>query len=125
MIDIGSVAALVVMGFVFGTFSYELLRRPQKDKLRLMGMSLFGVIIGEAVVTSGIEGGPVVMGLHPVAAMIASFAAVYLDVAWQERKIWPWDIVGDLKQIGEPFKVVSKLKISMANGSDEQKSKAA
>ena len=130
MIDIGNVAALVVMGFVFGTFSYELLRRPQKDRLRLIGMSLFGVIIGEAVVTSGVVGGPMVMGLHPIAAMISSFAAVYLDVAWREHKVWPWDIIGDLKQVGEPFKAVSKLKISLGNNSadsasDAEQSKAA
>ena len=117
MIDIGSVAALVVMGFVFGTFSYELLRRPQKDRLRLTGMSLFGVILGEAIVTGGVAGGPAVLGLHPIAAMISSFAAVYLDVAWREHKIWPWDLIGDLKQVGEPFKAVSKLKISVGSNS--------
>ena len=125
MIDIGSVAVLVVMGFVFGTFSYELLRRPQKDRLRLTGMSLFGVIISETVVTTGIAGGPIIFGLHPVAALVASFAAIYLDVAWREHKIWPWDIIRDLKQVGEPFKAVSKIKISVGSDSDEQKSKAA
>ena len=131
MIDIGSVAALAVMGFVFGTFSYELLRRPQKDRLRLTAMSLFGVILGEAAVTGGLAGGPAVLGLHPVAAMIASFAAIYVDVAWREHKIWPWDIIGDLKQVGEPFKAVSKLKISVGNNatssseSDSQESKVA
>lgn len=125
MIDIGSVAALVVIGFVFGTFSYELLRRPQKDKIRLTGMSLFGVIIGEAAVTNGLIAGPAVMGLHPFVAGIASFVAIYLDVAWREHKVWPWDIIGDLKQVGEPFKAVSKLKISIGSESGDQKSKAA
>ena len=125
MIDIGSVAALVVMGFVFGTFSYELLRRPQSDRLRLTGMSLFGVIIGEAIVTGGVAGGPAVLGLHPIAAMISAFAAVYLDVAWREHLVWPWDIIGDLKHVGEPFKAVSKLKISVGSDSDEQHSKVA
>jgi len=125
MIDIGSVAALVVMGFVFGTFSYELLRRPQKDRLRLTGMSLFGVIIGEAVVSSGVAGGPAVMGLHPITAMIGSFASIYLDVAWREHKIWPWDIIGDLKQVGEPFKAISKFKISVGSESSDEQSKAA
>ena len=128
MIDIGNVAALVIMGFVFGTFSYELLRRPQQDKLRLTGMSLFGVIIGEALVTNGVVGGPAVLGFHPVMALVASFAAAYLDVAWQEHKIWPWDIIGDLKLVGQPFKAVSKLKISLNNDqsdSDNQRSRAA
>ncbi|MDA1279450.1 MAG: hypothetical protein O3B95_05335 [Chloroflexi bacterium] len=130
MIDIGNVAALVVMGFVFGTFSYELLRRPQKDRLHLTGMSLFGVILGEAVATSGIAGGPAVMGLHPIAAMISSFIAVYLDVAWREHKIWPWDIIRDLKQVGEPLKVFSRLKVSVGRNSadsstDTKQSKAA
>jgi hypothetical protein len=126
MIDIGSIAALVVMGFVFGTFSYELLRRPQKDKIRLTGMSLFGVIIAEALIVNGLAGGPVVMGLHPIAAMVASFVTIYADVAWKEHKFWPWDIIGDLKQVGEPFKAVSKLRVfSLGSDSDEQKSKAA
>jgi hypothetical protein len=126
MIDIGSIAALVVMGFVFGTFSYELLRRPQKDKIRLTGMSLFGVIIAEALIVGGVAGGPVVMGLHPFAALIGSFVTVYLDVAWKEHKILPWDIIRDLKQVGEPFKAVSKLRVfSAGSDSDEQKLKAA
>lgn len=128
MIDIGSVAALVIMGFVFGTFSYEFLRRPQKDRLRLTGMSLFGVIIGEAVVSSGVVGGPLVLGLHPIAALVASFTAVYVDVAWQEHKIWPWDIIRDIQQVVQPFKAVSKLKISVTggdSGSDDRRSRTA
>ena len=125
MIDIGSVAALAIMGFAFGTFSYELLRRPQTDKLRLTGMSLFGVIIAEALVTNGIVGGPAVLGFHPVAALVGSFAAVYLDIAWKEHKVWPWDLISDLKIVGQPFKAISKLKVSVDNGSDNQQSKAA
>ena len=125
MIDIGTVAALVVMGFVFGTFSYELLRRPQRDKLRLTGMSLFGVIIGEALVTNGMVGGPAVLGFHPVVALVASFAAAYIDVAWQEHKVWPWDIIGDLKVVAQPFKAIRNIKVSVDESSDEQDSRAA
>lgn len=125
MVDIGSVAALAVIGFAFGTFSYELLRRPQKDKLRLTGVSLFGVIIGEALVTNGIVGGPAVLGFHPIMALVASFLAAYLDVGWREHKIWPWDLIGDLKQVGQPFKAISKLKVSVGGGTDGQQSKAA
>ena len=125
MIDIGSVAALVIMGFVFGTFWYEFLRRPQRDKLRLTGMSLFGVIIGEALVTNGMVGGPAVLGFHPVMALVASFAAAYLDVAWQEHKVWPWDIIRDLKKVAQPFKAIRKLKVSVDDGSDEEHSRAA
>jgi len=125
MIDIGSVAALAVIGFAFGTFSYEFLRRPQTDKLRLTGVSLFGIIIGEALVTNGMVGGPAVLGFHPVMALVASFAAAYLDVGWREHKIWPWDLIGDLKQVGQPFKVISKLKVSVGDGADDQQSKAA
>ena len=128
MIDIGNVAALVIMGFVFGTFSYELLRRPQQDRLRLTGMSLFGVIIGEALVTNGMVGGPAVLGFHPVMALVASFAAAYLDVAWREHKVWPWDIIVDLRQVTRPFKLVSKFKISVdsdQSDSTEQQSRAA
>ena len=125
MIDIGSVAALAIIGFAFGTFSYELLRRPQTDKLRLTGMSLFGVIIGEALVSNGMVGGPAVLGFHPAVAIIGSFFAAYLDVAWKERKVWPWDIVGDLKAVGQPFKAISKLKITTDSDSEGQQSKAA
>ena len=125
MIDIGSVAALVVIGFTFGTFSYELLRRPQKDRIRLTGMSLFGVIIGEALIINGMVGGPILLGFHPVAALVSSFAAVYLDVSWQERKIWPWDVIGDLKQVGQPFKAIAKLKVFADSESGDQQSKAA
>ena len=125
MIDIGTVAALVVMGFAFGTFSYELLRRPQRDKLRLTGMSLFGVIIGEALVTNGMVGGPAVLGFHPVVALVASFAAAYIDVAWQEHKVWPWDIIGDLKRVAEPFKAIRNIKVSVDEGSEEHDSRAA
>ena len=126
MIDIGSVAALAVIGFAFGTFSYEFLRRPQTDKLRLTGVSLFGIIIGEALVTNGMVGGPAVLGFHPVMALVASFAAAYLDVGWREHKIWPWDIIGDLKQVGQPFKAISKLKVSVnSDGADGQQSEAA
>ena len=125
MIDIGSVAALVIMGFVFGTFSYEFLRRPQRDKLRLTGMSLFGVIIGEALVTNGMVGGPAVLGFHPIMALVASFAVAYFDVAWQEHKVWPWDIIGDLKKVAQPFKAIRKIKVSVDDGSDGRHSRAA
>ena len=128
MIDIGSVAALAVIGFAFGTFSYELLRRPQADKLRLTGMSLFGIIIGEALVTNGMVGGPAVLGFHPIMALVASFAAAYLDVAWREHKVWPWDIIVDLRQATRPLKVVTKFKVSVDNDQSdatEQQSRAA
>lgn len=125
MIEIGSVAALAVIAFAFGTFSYELLRRPQMDKLRLMGLSLFGVIIGEALVTNGMVGGPAVLGFHPIVALVASFAAAYLDVAWQEHKVWPWDIIGDLKKVGQPFRAIRKIKVSVDDRSDEKRSRAA
>ena len=125
MIDIGSVAALAIMGFVFGTFSYEFLRRPQRDKLRLTGMSLFGIIIGEALVTNGMVGGPAVLGFHPIMAQVASFAAAYLDVAWQEHKVWPWDIIGDLKHVVQPFKAIRNIKLSVDEASDEHDSRAA
>jgi hypothetical protein len=125
MIDLGTVTTLVLMGFVFGTVSYELLRRPQKDKLRLTGIALFGVIIGETLVADGMIAGPLVLGFHPVVAMIAAFSSVYLDVAWKERKILPWDIIGDLKQISQPFKAIANLKVSVQDEPDNQKSKAA
>ena len=125
MTDIGSVAALLIMGFVFGTFSYGFLRRPQNDKLRLTGMSLFGVIIGEALVTNGMVGGPAVLGFHPIVALVASFAAAYLDVAWQEHKVWPWDIIGDLKKIGQPFRAIRKIKVSVDDRLDDEHSRAA
>ncbi|MCH7971446.1 MAG: hypothetical protein IH960_10480 [Chloroflexi bacterium] len=125
MIDIGSVAALAVIAFAFGTFSYELLRRPQMDRLRLTGMSLFGVIIGEALVSNGMVGGPAVLGFHPIVALVASFAAAYLDVAWREHKVWPWDIIGDLKKVGQPFRAIRKIKVSVDDGSGEKRSRAA
>ena len=125
MIDIGTVATLVTLGFVFGTFSYEFLRRPQKDKLRLTGMSLFGIIIGEALVTNGMVGGPAVLGFHPIMALVASFAAAYFDIAWQEHKFWPWDIIGDLKVVTQPFKAIRSIRVSVDEASDDQFSKAA
>ena len=125
MIDIGSVAALAIMGFAFGTFTYELLRRPQTDKLRLTGMSVFGVIVGEALVANGMVGGPVVLGFHPITALVASFAAGYLDIAWQERKFWPWNIIGELKVVAQPFKAIRSIRVSVEEESDEQFSKAA
>jgi len=70
-------------------------------------------------------GGPAVLGFHPVVALVASFVAAYLDVAWRERKIWPWDVIGDLKLIAQPFKAIRKLKVSVGAGSDDQQSKVA
>lgn len=117
MIELGNVAAFGMVAFALGTFWYELLRRTQTDKLRLTAIALFGIIVGEAVVAEGIVGGPTILGLHPFAALIASFAAVYVDVAWQEKKITPWAIIDDLQLLGRPFKFVQKVKVSL--GGDE------
>lgn len=113
MIDIGNVAAFGVIAFALGTFWYEALRRTQSDKLRVTAISLFGIIVAEAVVAEGVVGGPIILGVHPFAALIASFAAVYVDVAWQERKIWPWAVIDELKLIGRPFKLVQRVKVSV------------
>jgi len=114
MIDLGNVAAYGVIAFALGTFWYELLRRTQTDKLRLTAISFFGIIVAEAVVAEGVfVGGPIVLGLHPFAALIASFAAVYIDIAWQERKIWPWAVIEDLQQLARPFKLMKKVKVSV------------
>ena len=88
-------------------------------------MSLFGIIIGEALVTNGMVGGPAVLGFHPIMALVASFAAAYLDVAWQEHKFWPWDIIGDLKVVAQPFKAIRNIRVSVDEGSDEHHSRAA
>ena len=113
MVDLGNVAAFGIFAFAFGTAWYELLRRPQTDKLRLSAISLVGIVVAETMVADGLRGGPTVLGLHPVAALIASGAAVYIDVAWQEHKIWPWSIIDDLRHLGRPFKVVRRVKVSV------------
>ncbi len=119
MIDIGNVAAYGIFAFALGTFWYAFLRRSQSDKLRITAISLSGIIVAEAVVADGLVGGPIVLGLHPFAALIASFAAVYLDVAWQERKLWPWTVIEDLQQIARPFKVVQRVKVSVGEVGEE------
>ena len=93
MIEFGNVVAVLAASFGLGVFWYEFLRRPQKDRYRLTAISFVGVLIGEGIVTAGIVGGPVVYGLHPVAALVSSFAAIYLHTAWSEKKVWPWEII--------------------------------
>ncbi len=99
MIDIGNVVAVVAVSFGLGVFWYEFLRRPQKDRLRLTAISFVGVLIGEALVSAGMAGGPIAYGLHPVTALVASFAAVYLNTAWVEKKVWPWEIIDELNTV--------------------------
>ena len=120
MIDLGNVAALGVFAFAFGTFWYEFLRRSQSDKLRVTAISLFGIVVAETIVADGVAGGPMVLGLHPFAALIASFTAVYLDVAWQERKLWPWTVIKDLQLLARPFKAVPRVKVSVGGDESEK-----
>ena len=113
MIDIGNIVALVAVSFGLGVFWYEFLRRPQKDRLKLTAISFVGVLLGESLVSAGMIGGPVAYGLHPVTALVASFAAIYLHTAWAEKKIWPWDIISDLRAVKGVFRSVPGLKVSL------------
>lgn len=114
MIDIGNVVAVIAASFGLGVFWYEFLRRPQKDRFRVTAISLVGVLIGEGLVSSGMVGGPAAYGLHPVTALVASFAAVYLHTAWAEKKVRPWEIIGELSTIMGPIKSVPSMRRSTA-----------
>jgi len=96
VIEFGNVIAVLAASFALGIFWTEFLRRPQQDRYRLTAISFVGVLIGEAIVSAGVAGGPAVYGLHPVAALISSFSSIYLQTAWVEKKAWPWDIIGEL-----------------------------
>lgn len=125
MIEIGNVVAVLAASFGLGVFWYEFLRRPQKDRYRLTAISFVGVLIGEGIVTSGVAGGPAVYGLHPVAALISSFAAIYLHTAWAEKKAWPWEIIEDLGTVKSSLKSVSMPSVSMPKVSVGSSSNAA
>lgn len=122
MIDIGNVIAIIAVSFGLGVFWYEFLRRPQKDRLKVAAISFVGVLLGESLVSAGMIGGPVAYGLHPVTALVASFAAIYLQTAWTEKKIWPWEVISDLRAIKRLFKSVPMLKVSL--GSDDKQTNA-
>ena len=138
MVDIGNVVAVIAASFGLGVFWYEFLRRPQKDRFKLTAISFVGVLIGEGLVSYGMAGGPVAYGLHPVTALVASFAAVYLHTAWAEKKVKPWEIIGELNTVTDTLKgsvqgpiknsikssinAVPTVKLSL--GSDEKESKA-
>lgn len=115
MIEVGNVVAVVAASFALGILWYEFLRRPQKDKLKLTAISFAGVLIGEALVSAGLRGGPAAYGLHPVTALVSSFIAVYLHTAWAEKKVWPWEIIGELDSLKSALETVPVFRISIGS----------
>lgn len=113
MIEFGNVVAVLAASFGLGVFWYEFLRRPQEDRYRLTAISFVGVLIGEAIVAAGIAGGPAAYGLHPVTALVSSFAAIYLHTAWAEKKAWPWQIIGELNGLKSSVQSVHVPSVSM------------
>ena len=115
MIDIGNVIAIVAASFGLGIFWYEFIRRPQKDRFKLTAISFVGVLLGESLVSSGMVGGPSAYGLHPVTALVSSFAAIYLHTAWMEKKALPWEIIAELGRLKSVFRSVPTVKASQAS----------
>ncbi len=127
MIEFGNVVAVLAASFGLGIFWYEFLRRPQKDRYRVTAISFVGVLIGEGLVSAGMVGGPAAYGLHPVTALIASFAAVYLHTSWTEKKALPWEIISDLdslkgsvQSVSMPSVSVPKLTLVSSKGSSSE-----
>ena len=119
MIDIGNVAAMVAVSFGLGIFWSEFLRRPQRDRFKLTAIALVGILLGEARVYAGMVGGPAAYGLHPVTALVASFTAIYLHTGWVEKKVWPWEIIGDLNSLKTRFRSVPTPKVSSGKDTEQ------
>lgn len=113
MIEFGNVVAVLAASFGLGVFWYEFLRRPQKDRYRVTAVSFVGVLIGEGLIAAGMAGGPAAYGLHPVTALVSSFAAIYLHTAWSEKKAWPWEVISDLDSLKGTVKSVSMPSVSV------------
>ena len=91
MTDLGPVAAMVAFAYAFGSVWYHLLGHPPVSSLRRIGYPLMAIILGEGFWVGTYVAGPEVLGIHVAVASIATFLAVYLDIARGSRgAIFPW-----------------------------------
>jgi hypothetical protein len=88
MLDLASVAAYFLFAFGFGLLWYRTLRRPQGDQLRMLGFPVLGIAGSDLGLPGDLAAGPEIMGVHIAIACLASFAAVYLDLALRERSLF-------------------------------------
>ena len=92
MPELGFVVFLVAMSYGMGVLWYTLLGRNDTSWMRMMAFPLVGMVIGEALwgkyLTSNIGTGLVFFDLHIYVALISTFIATLVDLAfsWLSRE---------------------------------------
>lgn len=90
MLDVQSTAIYFLLAFAFGMVWYRMLRRPQRDSVRMIGFPILGIAGADLGLPNSFAGGPEVMGVHIAVAFLASLVAVYVDLAVRERSLKFW-----------------------------------